>query len=172
MSLLSVSTVSRTGEASAFASLKTSLAEGAVNVDLDASFLVQIVLFVLLLLILKPLLFDPMLKLFEEREKRIEGTRREAAKEDKRSAEALAKYEAVLAKAREAGNAESAGIRGEGMKKETAMLAEVRAKVAATLEEGRGAIASARRDARARLGADAQGLGRDIATRVLGRQVS
>ena len=163
MSLLSVSAVLRTGE---------TLAEGAVNVDLDASFLVQIVLFVVLLAILKPLLFDPMLKLFEEREKRIEGTRREAAKEDKRSAEALAKYEAVLAKAREAGNAESAAIRGEGTKKENALLAGVRTQVAATLEEGRGGIASAKRDARARLGADAQMLGRDIASRVLGRQVS
>jgi F-type H+-transporting ATPase subunit b len=163
MSLLSVSTVSLTG---------VSLAEGGVNVDLDASFVVQIVIFLVLLAILKPLLFDPMLKLFEEREKRIEGTRREAAKEDKRSAEALAKYEAVLAKAREAGNAESATIRGEGTKRETALLADVRAQVAATLEEGRGGIASAKRDARARLGADAQTLGRQIATRVLGREVS
>jgi F-type H+-transporting ATPase subunit b len=172
MSLLSVSTTSLSGEARVFARVETALAEGAVNVDLDASFLVQVVIFLVLLAILKPLLFDPMLKLFEEREKRIEGTRREAAKEDKRSAEALAKYEAILAKAREAGNTESASIRGEGTKRETALLSEVRAQVTATLEEGRGGIAAAKRDASVRLGAEAQTLGREIAAKVLGRQVS
>lgn len=167
MSLLSVSTVSLSGFAT-----EGSLAEGAVNVDLDASLFVQVGIFIVLLLILKPLLFDPMLKLFEEREKRIEGTRREAAKEDKRSAEALAKYEAILAKAREAGNAESTAIRNEGAKREAEILAKVRTQVSATLEEGRSAIAAAKRDARTRLAADAQTLGREIATRVLGRQVS
>src|SRR5690349_8997958 len=115
MSLLSVSTLSSSASA---------LAEGGgVNVDLDASLVVQIALFVILLVCLKPLLFDPMLKLFEEREKRIEGTRREASKEDERSAKALAKYEAILAKARDAGAAERDGIRAEGTKREAEIMA-------------------------------------------------
>ena len=45
--------------------------EGAVNVDFDLTVVGQIVLFVTLMLVLKPWLFDPMLKLFEEREKRV-----------------------------------------------------------------------------------------------------
>ena len=61
MSLSGVSTVSSF----------SALAEGGVNVDLDATFVVQIALFVVLLLILKPVLFDPMMRLFEEREERI-----------------------------------------------------------------------------------------------------
>src|SRR6476469_9830901 len=80
--------------------------EAAVNVDVDATLFVQLLMFVVLLLVLKPLLFDPMMKLFEEREKRIEGTRHKASKEDERSAKALAEYEKVLAVAREAGAAE------------------------------------------------------------------
>ncbi len=167
MSLLSVSTTSALDN-----SLSGALAEGAVNVDLDASLVVQIVLFLVLLVALKPLLFDPMLKLFEEREKRIEGTRREATKEDERSAKALAKYEAILGKAREAGGAERDAVRAEGMKREAELMAQVRAATAQTLEQGRAAIAAETREARSKLAAESTALGRAIASRVLGREVS
>ncbi|MBX3232896.1 MAG: H(+)-transporting ATPase [Labilithrix sp.] len=162
MSLLAVSTF----EAS------TNAEGGGVNVDLDASLVVQIGLFLLLLVILKPLLFDPLLKLFEEREKRIEGTRREATKEDERSAKALAKYEGVLAKAREAGGLERDQLRAEGAKKEAEIMARVRAQTAATLEQGRKAIADEAKTARAALEAESAALGGAIASRVLGREVS
>ncbi len=167
MSLLSVSILTIAAGTS-----KDALAEGAVNVDLDLSLFVYLGLFLVLLLVLKPTLFDPMMKLFEEREKRIEGTRRKASKEDERSAEALAKYEAVLAKAREAGNAERDTTRAEGAKKEAEIMAQVRAQTAATLSQGRAAIAEEAKSARSRLKSDASALGRDMAARVLGREVA
>lgn len=145
--------------------------EGAVTVDMDASLLVPMALFVVLLFVLKPTLFDPMMRLFEEREKRIDGTRREASKEDERSAKALAKYEAILAKAREAGGAEREKLRSEAAKKEAALSAEVRDATTATLEGGRASIAAEAKAAREKLHAEAKGLGRDIASRVLGREV-
>ena len=162
MSLSGVSTVS---SISAFA-------EGGVNVDLDASFVVQIALFVVLLLILKPLLFDPMMRLFEEREERIDRTIEKARKTDEASAKALAKYEAILGKAREAGSAERDQIRGQGAKKEAEVTAAVRTQTAATVEAGRAAIANEAKEARAKLQAEAASLGRAIASRVLGREVT
>lgn len=162
MSLSGVSTVS---SISAFA-------EGGVNVDLDASFVVQIVLFVVLLLILKPLLFDPMMRLFEEREERIDRTIEKARKTDEASAKALAKYEAILGKAREAGSTERDQIRAQGAKKEAEVTAAVRTQTAATVEAGRAAIANEAKEARAKLQAEAAGLGRAIASRVLGREVT
>lgn len=145
--------------------------EGAVNVDMDASLLVPMALFVVLLFVLKPTLFDPMMRLFEEREKRIDGTRREASKEDERSAKALAKYEAILGKAREAGSSEREKLRSEAAKKEAALSAEVRDATTATLEAGRASIAAEAKAAREKLHVEAKGLGRDIASRVLGREV-
>src|SRR4051812_28392362 len=51
-------------------SLGTSVGHaGGVEVDFDGSLVVQIVLFLTLMIVLRPILFDPMLKLFEEREK-------------------------------------------------------------------------------------------------------
>lgn len=145
---------------------------GGVNVDMDASLVVQIGIFVLLLVILKPLLFDPMLKLFEEREKKIEGTRREATKEDERSAKALAKYEGILAKARDAGNAERDQLRAAGQKKESEIMTQVRSQTTATVEGGRQAIADEAKAARMALDAEVNVLGKAIASRVLGREVS
>jgi F-type H+-transporting ATPase subunit b len=161
MSLLSVSTLSSL----------TSSEGSAVNVDLDASLLIQVGVFVVLLVILKPLLFDPMLKLFEEREKRIEGTRHAASKEDERSAKALAKYEGILAKAREAGNVERDALRADGQKREAEMMARVRAQTAATVEQGRIAIGNEAKTARSQLANEASVLARSIASRVLGREV-
>ncbi len=167
MSLLGVSTFT---ELSRFTGAFSS-SEGAVTVDLDASLLVPMVLFLVLLFVLKPTLFDPMMRLFEEREKRIEGTRREASKEDERSAKALAKYEAALAKAREAGAAEREKLRAEAAKKEAALSADVRGSTTQTLEQGRAAIAQDARQAREKLQTEARVLGREIASRVLGREV-
>jgi F-type H+-transporting ATPase subunit b len=164
MSLSGVSTDSSLAKYSA-------LAEGGVNVDLDASFAVQIVLFVGLMLVLKPLLFDPMMRLFEEREERIDRTIEKARKTDEASAKALAKYEAILAKAREAGSAERDQLRGQGAKKEAEITAQVRSQTATTLEHGRAAIATEAKEARAKLQIEAGALGRAIASRVLGREV-
>jgi F-type H+-transporting ATPase subunit b len=166
MSLLGVS-INFTDTAGA-----VSVAEGAVTVDLDASLLIHLGFFLVLLLVLKPALFDPMMKLFEEREKRIEGTRHRATKEDERSAKALAKYEASLNKARDEGARERDALRAEGQKREADLMGRVRAEVAQTLESGRTEITKEADAARLQLRAEAHGLGRDMAARVLGREVA
>ena len=115
----------------------------AISVDFDATFLVQLVLMTGLTLVLKPLLFDPMLRLFEERERRIDGAKMQARKIDEKSASALSKYEAEMARARAAANAERDKIRAEA----------AAARVRVTLKDGTGVLA------------------RDLAGRVLGREV-
>ena len=159
MSLLGVST-------SVFSS------EGPVTVDFDLTVVVQLGLFLVLLVILKPALFDPMMRLFEEREKRIEGTRNEARKENERSAKAKNKAMAIVAKGREAGALERDALRAEGLKREAELMNLVRAESAATLERGRADIGNEAKTARDQLRTDARALGRDMASRVLGREVT
>jgi F-type H+-transporting ATPase subunit b len=143
----------------------------AISVDFDATFLVQFVLFAGLTLVLKPLLFDPMLKLFEERERRIDGAKLEARRIDDKSTSALAKYESEMAKARASANAEREKLRAEAVRKEQEILGTVRAAAARTLEDGKkSALAEAER-VRATLKAQSGVLARDLAGRVLGREV-
>jgi F-type H+-transporting ATPase subunit b len=167
MSLLAVST-------SAVISSVTggSLAEGAVTVDLDLSLFVHLGFFLVLLFVLKPALFDPMMRLFEERERKIDGTRIAATKEDEKSAKAHTKALAIVAKSRDAGAQERERIRTEGLKREAELMAEVRAEVAATLERGRAEITTEAEAAKKDLRAQSRDLGRDIASRVLGREVA
>jgi F-type H+-transporting ATPase subunit b len=143
----------------------------AISVDFDATFLVQAALFVGLTLFLKPVLFDPMLRLFEERERRIDGAKVQARKIDDKSATALAKYETEMAKARTAAAAVRDQIRAEALKQETELLASVRASTAKVIENGKRTAQAEADKARAALRADAGNLARDLAGRVLGREV-
>jgi F-type H+-transporting ATPase subunit b len=143
----------------------------AISVDFDATFLVQVALFVGLTLFLKPVLLDPMLKLFEERERRIDGAKMQARKIDEKSSNALAQYETAMAKARATANAEREKIRAEALKHEADILGSVRAAAAKTIDDGkRSALAEAER-VRATLKGEALTLARELAGRVLGREV-
>jgi F-type H+-transporting ATPase subunit b len=143
----------------------------AIQVDFDATFLLQLILFSALTLILKPLLFEPMLKLFEERERRIDGAKLQARKIDEKSASALAKYEAEMAKARAQANVERDKIRAEAQRREQDIMGTVRAAAAKTLEEGKARAQAEAQRVRATLKGEAGNLARDLAGRVLGREV-
>jgi F-type H+-transporting ATPase subunit b len=145
--------------------------EGAIDVDIDLTMFVQVGLFVVLLLVLKPLLFDPMLKLFEERERRIEGARAEGLKLDRASAEAQGKYEAAMQKARASAGAERDKLRAEGVKVEQEILAQVRAETGQSMEVGRRALLTQVEGTRRELQGSAAELGASLASRVLGRTV-
>ncbi|MEO8798012.1 MAG: H(+)-transporting ATPase [Polyangiaceae bacterium] len=145
--------------------------EGAVNVDLDATIFIQIVVFSLLVLALKPLLFEPMLKLFALREKKIEGAKADARHMDDESAQALSKYESAMAAARAAAGTEREKLRAEGQKSENEILAAVRASTSKTLEGGRKQTDAEATRVRGDLGPQVKLLAADMASRALGREV-
>ncbi len=147
-------------------------AAGGVDLDLDLSFLGQMVAFSVLIIILKPLLFDPLLRLFEERERRTEGTKLLARKLDEKAGELLRRYEAELAEVRKVAGEERDRLRAEGMKIEAQILAEARAETAKLIEEGKARITREATVVRTELAARSDDLARTVASRVLGREVS
>lgn len=146
-------------------------AKGAVTVDVDLTFLWSILVFVVLALVLKPLLFEPMLRLFEERERRIEGTKAEARKLDDAAGQALSRYEDEMKKARAAGNLEREAHRADGQKIESEILGKVRGETTETVDAGRRSLQEEATGVRTALHGEAKGLARAIASRVLGREV-
>jgi len=147
-------------------------ASGGVNLDFDLTFLVHLVAFAVLVMILKPLLFDPLLKLFEERERRTEGAKLLARKMDEKAGELLQRYETELEAVRRSAAMERERLRAEGAKLEAQILAEARAEVARIVEQGREKLEAERRSLRAELSTRAFDIARDIASRVLGREVA
>jgi len=155
----------------ALASLAMVKPPEAISVDFDATFLVQVAMFVALTLFLKPVLFEPLLELFEERERRIDGAKLQARKIDEKSATAQTKYEAEMAKARSSAGAERDKIRGEAQKQEQEILAKVRASAAAVIDAGKRGAAAEAESARTNLKLEAAARARELASRVLGREV-
>jgi F-type H+-transporting ATPase subunit b len=151
--------------------LAAGVAPQAINVDVDLTFVVELVLFVALTLVLKPILFDPMLKLFEEREKRIDGAKVQARRIDERSATALATYEAEMAKARAAATVDRDKIRADALSREQQILAAVRESTAKVLDDGKRTAHAEAERARAALNRESADVARSLAGRVLGREV-
>jgi F-type H+-transporting ATPase subunit b len=147
-------------------------AAGAVNIDFDLTFVAQMVVFALLIVVLKPLVFDPVLKLFEEREKRTDGAKADAREMQEKAGALLRKYEHELEKVHAVAAEERDRIRAETAKLEAEQMHEARTIAAKIVDEGRTRIDKEVQAVRFQLGQSSERLARDIATRVLGREVS
>lgn len=145
---------------------------GAVNIDFDLSFIGQMVIFGTLIVLLKPLVFDPVLELFAEREKRTEGAKAEARKMQEEAGELLRKYEHELEKVQRVAGDERDKMRSETARLEAEQLAEARRVSAQILDEGRQKIEEEIHAVRFELGRSSERLARDIAGRVLGREIA
>jgi F-type H+-transporting ATPase subunit b len=150
------------------------LASGAsaLNIDLDLSFTVQVLAFALLIVILKPLLFEPVLAIFEEREKRTDGARGEAREMQERAGDLLRRYEAELQRVSATAAEERDRIRAETAQLETEIINEARDATSKIVDEGRRQIASQVQQIKFDLGRQSERLGQQLATRALGREVS
>jgi F-type H+-transporting ATPase subunit b len=143
----------------------------AISVDFDLTFLAQFVLFATFIVVLRPLLFDPLLRVFEEREKRTEGAKLEAREMDAKAGDLLTRYEAELEKVRREASIERDKLRDETKALEAKIMAEARAESARILDTGKARITAEVEQLRKELRDGQPQLAAEIASRVLGREV-
>ncbi len=143
-----------------------------VNVDFDLSFLAQIALFGLFITVLKPVLFDPILKLFQEREKLTEGARASARTMDEKASALVSRFESEIEKVRHEATQERDRLRAETAKLEAQMMDQAKADAARILGDGRERIAKEISALRAELEATRPAMAQQIASKMLGREVS
>jgi F-type H+-transporting ATPase subunit b len=146
-------------------------AAGAVDMDFDLTVVVQMAAFTVLVLVLKPLLFDPLIRLYEERDRRTEGAKLSARQMDERAGELLRRYDAEIEKVRRAAGEERERLLRDAQHLEAEIVEQARADVAKTLEDGRAAIARESASIRAELRVRSQQLARSIASSVLDREI-
>lgn len=142
-----------------------------VKVDFDRSVLLQMALFAVLVAVLKPLLFDPMLKLFALREEKTEGAKSQAREMQERAGEILTRYERELSKARQ-----DAGQAREATRKETALLeaqivTDSRAAAESITEAGRVTIQAELQKLKAGLESQSRELSTLVSKNILGREI-
>jgi F-type H+-transporting ATPase subunit b len=157
--------------APAFAAPVAALMSGGVDIDIDLTFVLMMVVFAGLVVVLKPLLFDPVLRVFEEREKRTEGAKADARTMQEKAGELLRRYERELERVNQVAAGERERVRTETSKLEAKILEEARSAAAKISDEGRRKIEAEVSKIRFELGRQSEQLSREMAARVLGRGV-
>ena len=140
-----------------------------VSIELDITFFIQIGLFLLLVYILNVLIYKPVLKVMEERGKKISGMEADAVLADKEVEDKLASYRLELDKARQSGSADRATLKKEGLDKEVELLGAAHAEAQKTLSAAKDKIAKEVDSALAILKGMTEEMGKDIADKVVGR---
>jgi F-type H+-transporting ATPase subunit b len=144
----------------------------AISLALDLTFLAQLVLFGVFVSILKPLLFDPLLRVFEERERRTEGAKKEARAMDDEAGELLRRYEAELARVRREAGLERERLRAEAARLEAGIMLEAREETAQILAAGKERTAAEVGELRRQLEGQKADLAAQIAARIIDRGVA
>jgi F-type H+-transporting ATPase subunit b len=140
-------------------------------IDIDGTLWVQLGLFLLLIVVLNKLLWQPFLRVRAERVSRVDGYREEAARLEADAAARLARTEAELAEARRIGSGERAVARAEAHAREQTLLASAQAAAQKTVAEARARLDATLVAERAKLKAASAAIGREAAIRILGREV-
>jgi len=118
------------------------------------------------------ILWKPLLAWMDERDATSENARHEAARLDAAAAEQLARIEARLQEARGHVATLRQAARGRAQAQEAEIIAAARATADSRIDDALVRIRKEQSAAAASLKETAAGLARDVATRVLGRQVA
>ena len=141
-------------------------------IDIDWTVLVQFGLFLTLYFFANRLLFQPYLKLRERRKAGIEGARAEAERMTASADAKLADYEKKLASARSRANDEGRKVRAEGIAHEKEVTDRARAEAQKAIDEATTKMRGETEAARGQLMPQAETLARQIASKLLGREVA
>lgn len=148
------------------------LASGGVVMDIDRTMLVQMAVFVFLIVVLSPLLFKPLLRLFEERERRTEGARTDARQMQEKAENLLVRYQAKLEDVKRIATQERDRLRLETLQLESKILDEARAATAKFVEEGRLQIEREVGKIRQDMSLVSESIAREIGSKLLGRRIT
>lgn len=144
---------------------------GAVSVDLDPTFIAHLVIFAAFTVLMKDLIFDPLLKVFEERERRTAGAIGQARDMDEHSIALKQEYEGKLEGVRRDAAVDREQARTKVKRVQDELMTEARGAVGKTLDAGMASLSEEAGKIRADLETQRGTLAAQIASRVLGREV-
>ena len=141
-------------------------------IDIDLTVVLQFALFMIMFVIGNRFLFQPYLKLRERRKEGIEGARAEAERMSASADAQLAEYEKQLARARTRANEEGRKVRTEAAANEKSVTDASRAEAQKAMDEATARMRAETDAARLQLMPQANALARQMASKLLGREIS
>jgi F-type H+-transporting ATPase subunit b len=141
-------------------------------IDLDSTVFLQLAIFVVLAFLLNSLLFQPYLKVRAAREQGVGGAE-DAAKEMDAAAKSKAdEVEARVTKAKAKANDERAKLRTDALGREREVVTKATSAAQSAIDAAKKKLEGEATAARAQLEPRAKEIGKEIATKLLGREVA
>jgi len=140
-------------------------------IDFDGTLAVQLLIFFVVFLVLKFWLFDPLVKLFDAREEAIEGARRDAKNVHGVAKEKEAEYNGRMREMRADATRDRERLRAEGVKLEATIVSKVKTETKELVDEAQRKLDQEAAQVRAELNNTVSVLAREIAGKLLSREV-
>jgi F-type H+-transporting ATPase subunit b len=151
--------------------LSSVLLSGGSIIDLDGTIFVQLGLFFTAYVLLRFIVFRPMLALFEAREQAIDGAKDEAQRLQKEAKAAGKTFDQEMAKVRHQASEERERLRQEGVKLERSLLESVRIETQKKMGEAEAKLTEEAIRLRSELRTTVPMLANQIASKLLEREV-
>lgn len=142
-------------------------AHSAGLVDVDVTAIVQFLFFLTLVLVLPKLIFEPLLKRFDQRSARTEGARAEARRMLKEADEQVVVFERAMADEKQRAMAERAAARMQAQRETNDTIVKVRNETNARIDSGIEALRAQGDAARAEIDAEAKAIAGMIVTKII-----
>lgn len=146
------------------------LSEGSI-IDLDGTIWIQLSLFGIAFFLLRPLVFRPMIALFEARESAIEGSKLDALRLQDEAAAETEEFDEEMRRLRLQAGEERDRLRAEGKRLERTVLDRVREETDKQLADADAQLAGEATKLRAEVKASVPALAQQIASKLLNREV-
>jgi F-type H+-transporting ATPase subunit b len=140
-------------------------------INLDITFFIQIVNFLLLMLMLNILLYKPVRKILADRATEIAGGHEKAAEVDRDVQEKMAQYEDRLREAKAKASEERGILKKAALAEESTLLDKARQEATDAVNALKGKVAKEAAEAREYLKEQTQSLSLEICEKVLGRRL-
>ncbi len=140
-------------------------------IELNASFLIQLVNFFVMILFLNYFLFKPIMEIVDRRNKTLKGLSTDAVKAAADAAKALKEYEERGLEAKRATSAILIAARQSAAAEQENILKDARQRYAETVEAALAKIKADIKGAEVGLKGETEKLSREMAIRLLGREV-
>ena len=146
-------------------------AAGDDILSVDKTVIIQIVIFLAAIYILNTLVFKPFIRLVDRRDVLTRGAIEEADELEHKVKEIIENYEARLEEARTVATEERNKLVREGETVANGMISDARQESAAILEEAKTRLEAETAEIKNRVMGDVDEISRQIASKVLGREV-
>jgi F-type H+-transporting ATPase subunit b len=146
-------------------------ASGGALVDLDATILIQFVIFIFVFLVFRQLLFKPAIRLIEARREATEGTRTKAEKMDNDAKELNEDVEKRLKEIRSSASSERDKLVDQARRSERDLMTRAREDAHGILAQSRKEMSEQALAAKKELEKEIGALADSVASKILGRRL-